>query len=197
MAEQQQEADGVTDEAQGNLRMGLMAAAQLARTASTARRHALEQASHRDLDEARQIQARIDADRVTARAELAPVQESSWWDQADIGDVARVYETAVTWRDDDDVARTAESRIRQELRDRYGIEVNETSADPAAVRASLDERKLIDRAKAVLMRHQGLSEDAAYRLMRQTAMNQGRRLPDVARAVLELEAFLPGVASAG
>ena len=52
-------------------------------------------------------------------------------------------------------------------------------------------------AKAVLMRHQGLSEDAAYRLMRQTAMNQGRRLPDVARAVLELEAFLPGVASAG
>jgi hypothetical protein len=67
----------------------------------------------------------------------------------------------------------------------------------AAVRASLDERKLIDRAKAVLMRHQGLSEDAAYRLMRQTAMNQGRRLPDVARAVLELEAFLPGVASAG
>ncbi len=62
----------------------------------------------------------------------------------------------------------------------------------AAVRASLDERRLIERAKAALMRHQGLSEDAAYRLMRQTAMNQGRRLPDVARAVLELEAFLPG-----
>ena len=62
----------------------------------------------------------------------------------------------------------------------------------AAARASLDERKLIDRAKAALMRHQGLSEDAAYRLMRQTAMNQGRRLPDVARAVLELEPLLPG-----
>jgi hypothetical protein len=67
------------------------------------------------------------------------------------------------------------------------------SEELAAVRASLDERKLIDRAKAALMRHQGLSEDAAYRLMRQTAMNQGRRLPDVARAVIELEPFLPGV----
>lgn len=67
----------------------------------------------------------------------------------------------------------------------------------AAVRASLDERKLIDRAKAALMRHQGLSEDAAYGLLRQTAMNQGRRLPDVARAVLELEALLPGAAAAG
>lgn len=66
------------------------------------------------------------------------------------------------------------------------------SEELAAVRASLDERKLIDRAKAALMRHQGLSEDAAYRLMRQTAMNQGRRLPDVARAVLELEPLLPG-----
>ena len=66
------------------------------------------------------------------------------------------------------------------------------SEELAAARASLDERKLIDRAKAALMRHQGLSEDAAYRLMRQTAMNQGRRLPDVARAVLELEPLLPG-----
>lgn len=67
------------------------------------------------------------------------------------------------------------------------------SEELAAVRASLDERKLIDRAKGVLMRHHGLSEDAAYRLMRQTAMDQGRRLPDVARAVIELEPFLPGV----
>lgn len=66
------------------------------------------------------------------------------------------------------------------------------SEELAAVRASLDERKLIDRAKGVLMRHHGLSEDAAYRLMRQTAMDQGRRLPDVARAVIELEPFLPG-----
>ena len=66
------------------------------------------------------------------------------------------------------------------------------SEELAAARASLDERKLIDRAKAALMRHQGLSEDAAYRLMRQTAMNQGRRLPDVARAVIELEPLLPG-----
>lgn len=66
------------------------------------------------------------------------------------------------------------------------------SEELAAVRASLDERKLIDRAKGALMRHQGLSEDTAYRLMRQTAMNQGRRLPDVARAILDLEPFLPG-----
>lgn len=65
------------------------------------------------------------------------------------------------------------------------------SDELAAVRATLDERKLIERAKGVLMRHQGLSEDEAYRLLRQTAMNEGRRLVDVAQAALAIAAFLP------
>lgn len=133
-----QEPDGVTDEAEGKLRMGLMAAAQVARTASNARRTLLEQATGRDLDEARQLQARLEADRATARAELAPVNEASWWDQAEVPDIARAYETAVTWRDDDEVARGAESRIRQELRERYHLEINETGADPATVRDALE-----------------------------------------------------------
>ncbi len=134
------DADGVTEEAQGNLRMTLMTAAQLARTASTARRTMLEQATRRDLDEARQLRARLDADLATARAELAPVHEASWWQTAEPGQIGRVYETAVTWRGEDEVARAAESRIRQELRDRFGIEVNESGADPAVVREELSRR---------------------------------------------------------
>ena len=66
------------------------------------------------------------------------------------------------------------------------------SDELAAVRASLEERKLVERAKGVLMRHQGLAEDEAYRLLRQTAMNQGRRIVEVAEAALAMEAFLPG-----
>lgn len=94
-----QEPDGVTDEAEGKLRMGLMAAAQLARTATSTRRSLLEQATGRDLEEARQLQARLEADRATARAELAPVNEAFWWDSGrggryrsrlrNSGDVAR------------------------------------------------------------------------------------------------------------
>ncbi|MBX3196439.1 MAG: hypothetical protein KF727_15245 [Microbacteriaceae bacterium] len=158
------EADGVTDQAEGNLRMALMTSAQLARTASNARRGRLEQATRRDLDEARQLQARIDADRSTARAELAPVHEASWWDQADVGQVARVYETAVTWRDEDETARAAESRIRQELRERYGIEVNESSADPAVVRAELG-RHSVARQEREAEREQGrIDQDLAVGL---------------------------------
>ena len=65
------------------------------------------------------------------------------------------------------------------------------SDELVAVRATLDERRLIERAKGVLMRHQGLAEEEAYRLLRQTAMNQGRRLADVAQAVLAVAEFLP------
>jgi hypothetical protein len=65
------------------------------------------------------------------------------------------------------------------------------SDELAAVRATLDERKLVERAKGVLMHHQGLAEDEAYRLLRQTAMNQGRRLVDVAQAVLAMAELLP------
>lgn len=138
MAELQ--ADGVFEEAEGNIRQQLMAAAQLARSATQARQDAAQRATRRDLAEARQLQGQLDAQRVAARAELAPVHESSWWDQAQVRDVARAYETAVTFRDEDQAARDAEARIRQELRERYDVEVLETGADPAVVRAALVDR---------------------------------------------------------
>ena len=61
-----------------------------------------------------------------------------------------------------------------------------------AVRASLNERKAVERAKGLLMAHRHLSEDEAYKALRQMAMNQKRRLVDVAEAVLGLADVLPG-----
>jgi AmiR/NasT family two-component response regulator len=62
-----------------------------------------------------------------------------------------------------------------------------------AVRATLNERKVVDRAKGLLMAHRSMSEDEAYKALRQMAMNQNRRLVDVAEAVLSLAEVLPGV----
>jgi hypothetical protein len=59
------------------------------------------------------------------------------------------------------------------------------------VRASLNERKLIERAKGLLMAHRQLSEDEAHKTMRQMAMNQNKRLIDVAEAVLAMADVLP------
>jgi hypothetical protein len=62
-----------------------------------------------------------------------------------------------------------------------------------AVRATLNERKVVERAKGLLMAHRQMSEDEAYKALRQMAMNQNRRLVDVAEAVLSLAQVLPGV----
>ena len=58
-------------------------------------------------------------------------------------------------------------------------------------RASLNERKLIERAKGLLMAHRQLSEDEAHKTLRTMAMNQNRRLVDVAEALLSMAAVLP------
>lgn len=60
-----------------------------------------------------------------------------------------------------------------------------------AVRASLNERRIIERAKGLLMAHRQLSEDEAHKALRQMAMNQNRRLVDVAEAVLSMADVLP------
>ena len=52
------------------------------------------------------------------------------------------------------------------------------------VRSTLNERKVIERAKGLLMAHRKLNEEQAHRILRQLAMNQSRRLVDIAEAVL-------------
>jgi len=54
----------------------------------------------------------------------------------------------------------------------------------AATRAALEERKIIDRAKAVLMKARGIDEAAAYALLRKTAMDQGKRVADIAQQLV-------------
>ena len=48
-------------------------------------------------------------------------------------------------------------------------------------RLSLVERKTVDRAKGLLMEQKGLSEEAAYKLLRKLAMDQNKRIGEVAR----------------
>ncbi len=62
----------------------------------------------------------------------------------------------------------------------------------ASVRGALEERKLVERAKGLLMAQHGLGEEEAYRLLRKNAMNQKRRLADVAQAIISLAELLPG-----
>jgi len=74
------------------------------------------------------------------------------------------------------VARLGESRrLRQELAD-----ANE----------KLAERKLVERAKGLLMKTRGLNEDAAYTLLRKLAMDRKLRLGELAQQLIDAAAIL-------
>lgn len=49
---------------------------------------------------------------------------------------------------------------------------------------ALADRKVIDRAKGILMKQRDMSEDAAYAVLRKTAMKHGRRIVDIAQSVI-------------
>ncbi len=61
-----------------------------------------------------------------------------------------------------------------------------TEIELQAARRALSERKVIERAKGMLMARLGLSEEAAFRMLQKTSMDQNRRLLDVAEAALAL-----------
>ena len=51
-------------------------------------------------------------------------------------------------------------------------------------KSALEERKVIDRAKGILMKAKNLSEEQAYALLRKTAMNENRKIAEVAQSVV-------------
>lgn len=68
--------------------------------------------------------------------------------------------------------------------------VRQMRTELAETRRALEERKVIDRAKGLLMKARGLDEDAAYALLRKTAMDQGRRVAEVAEALVTASGLL-------
>jgi response regulator NasT len=59
-----------------------------------------------------------------------------------------------------------------------------------AAKKALAERKTIDRAKGLLIQAKGLTEEDAYQLLRKTAMDQGKRVVEVAQALVTASELL-------
>lgn len=69
-------------------------------------------------------------------------------------------------------------------------EVDRLRKELRATQTALSERKTIDRAKGLLMSARGLSEEEAYALLRKTAMDKGKRVSDVAEALISAAELL-------
>ena len=88
------------------------------------------------------------------------------------------------------IARECED-LREQLREQ-ALRLEAMAAELASARAALEERKRIERAKGMLMAQRHLGEDEAYRALRRMAMNQKRRVADVAQSLLDMAEMLPG-----
>ncbi len=107
-------------------------------------RNAQRQSEH----EQRQLQARFEGERDVAGARLMVVERPEWWDPADTRQIAGMHETAQQWRQFNPRARAAADTIAREVKDRYGVDVDNLGADPQAFRAALAQVEL-DRDQAV------------------------------------------------
>jgi AmiR/NasT family two-component response regulator len=72
-----------------------------------------------------------------------------------------------------------------ELVQQQAERLQQVTAELDEARASLQHRKLIERAKGLLMTQAGHTEEEAYQALRRHAMQQGRRVVDVAEDLLQ------------
>jgi hypothetical protein len=139
--------DGVGETFDNSLRIALTIASQFGERFARLREEWNRQREAAATQEGRELQSRLDAERAAVRGQLAVVDQPSWWERADVRNIANAREAAVAWSDHDDVAARANETIRREVQDRYGIDVDAAGADPAAVADAL-RRAEADRVQA-------------------------------------------------
>lgn len=56
--------------------------------------------------------------------------------------------------------------------------------------SALEERKTVERAKGILMKMRSLSEEDAFALLRQSAMNEKKKISDIAQSIVTAAGLL-------
>lgn len=112
-------------------------------------------------------------------------------DRAEEGDVERAIEAGVSAYVVDGLRADRVRPVIDAAVTRYRA-FAKLRAELDVTRTALADRRDVDRAKALLMKRRALSEDEAYRMLRDRAMKERRRVGDVARALLESDRMLGG-----
>lgn len=175
------ESDGIEEAFDGQLRIAVTAAGRIGEALARAREDAARRAQAQSEQEARELSSRFEAEKRAARVELGSVYRSDWWDRATPEQIGGALTTARAWGSEDPEAVRVEGRIRDELRTRYGVDVNNTGADPAAVQAAVEaeqlrrqsdterQRSATEQAEAVALSRQADEADRAAEAARTSA----------------------------
>lgn len=175
-----EEADGIEEALAGQVRVAVTAAGLVGEAVARTREQQQRRAHAASEQRAREVQSRLDAERVAARAELAVVHRPEWWGRAAPEQIGRAYQVARAWSREEPEAVRAEQRISQELRARYGVDAANAGVDPAVVRAAI-ERSQQDRAHGAGGRADAATDQAEAQVLLTLADQQDRRA-DEARA---------------
>lgn len=119
-----QDTDGVNDVMDGGARMALTLAGQMGERLARQREQAAREARVLSDVDAREVQARLVAERAAARAQLAPVEGNAWWETATTKQITDALQVAVTWQAVDPQAAAAAAVIRRQVPQRYGVSVD-------------------------------------------------------------------------
>lgn len=169
------EHDGVDEALSNSLRTALMAAGRIGEQLARVRENQLRHSEARSAQEQRELQNRLDTERLAARAELAVVSRNEWWDSANAEDVTGAWQTANAWRTIDPEIERHATRIESEVATRWGLDARETGARPDQVREYLqrilDARRL---AEDELTQAKKAEAEAAELLLTADAMRDSR-----------------------
>ncbi|MEJ5869369.1 hypothetical protein WDV85_16685 [Pseudokineococcus sp. 5B2Z-1] len=143
------ESDGIEEAFEGQVRVALLVAGRVAEELARQRERAAREAEQQSVQAARDLAARVAAERTTARASLAPIERDAWWERATPRDIEAAWQTAQQWQDVEPDARRATETIREQVRTRYGIDVDALDPDRQdAVSRAMDDRARQEREAA-------------------------------------------------
>lgn len=112
-------------------------------------------------------------------------------DRAAEGDVERAVEAGVSAYVVDGLTPARVRPVIDAAVTRYRAFAN-LQRELTETRNALAERRHVEQAKALLMARRDLAEEDAYRLLRERAMKERRRIGEVARALLDADRMLGG-----
>lgn len=176
------DSDGIEEAISGQIRVAITTAAQVGERFARERERALDVARRRSEREAAELRSRFDAERRAAQAQFANAHRTEWWDRANPQEVGDTYQLARAWSREDREAARAEQRISDELKSRYGVDVDALEPNTSALSAAVEQaeaarvatdaerrREAEQRAEAVILTQNADAADRAAQQAREAA----------------------------
>jgi two-component system, response regulator / RNA-binding antiterminator len=116
-----------------------------------------------------------------SRAVKRPV--AMFVDQSDSSSIAAAMDAGVSSYIVDGLKKDRIKHILDISISRFNV-FSRISTELEQTKSALEERKVIERAKGILMKRKGMSEEEAYALLRAASMNEKKKMADIAQSII-------------